>query len=59
MYTHEEVVSGHAWLSGHTSRDDDDVTVLQGLLGAVVGREEAGDLRGRSDVRQVGRDLGR
>lgn len=40
----EEVVTGHAGLAGHASRDEDDLGALEGLLEAVVLRAVADGL---------------
>jgi hypothetical protein len=50
----EEVVTGHAGLAGNTSGDDDNVGTGKGLLGTVVGGEEALNGSGGVDVREVG-----
>jgi len=49
--------SRHAGLAGDTSGDDNNVGTREGLLGAVVGGKEAGDLGGGVDVREVSSDL--
>jgi hypothetical protein len=49
--------SRHAGLAGDTSGDDDNVGTGKGLLGTVVGGEEAGNLGGGVDVREVGSNL--
>lgn len=36
----EEVVTGHSGLAGHSSRDDDDLSILEALLESVVLRGE-------------------
>lgn len=54
----EEVVAGHAGLTGDTGGDNDNVGVLERLSEATVGGEVAGDHRGGVDVRQVGGDTG-
>jgi hypothetical protein len=56
--THKEVVSGHPGLPRDTSGDDDDVSALESALGAVVRREETGDLGGGRNVREIRGDLG-
>lgn len=40
----EEVVTGHSWLAGHSSRDDDNLGTVKSLLEAVVLGGEAEDL---------------
>lgn len=45
-------------LTGNTGRDDDNVGILEGGLGSVIGGEEAGGLGLGRDVGQVGRDSG-
>ena len=57
LKTYEKVITGHSWLTGDTSRDNDNVTILQGLLRSVVGGEESCDLGRGSNVGQVGSDL--
>jgi len=54
----EQVVTGHARLAGNTGGDDDDVGILEGSLGALVGGQEAAHFRVGRDVRQIGRDTG-
>ena len=46
-------------LPGDTCGDDNDVGALERLAEAIVVGEEALDLGGRRDVRQVGSDTGR
>lgn len=43
-------------LTGNTGRDDDNVGILEGGLGSVIGGEEAGRLGLGRDVGQIGRD---
>lgn len=49
----EEVVSGHAWLTGDTSGDDDDVRALEGLVQTAVRRQVALNDGGSVDVGDV------
>ncbi len=51
--------SRHAGLAGNTSGDDDNVGTGKGLLGTVVGGEEALNGSGGVDVREVGSNLHR
>lgn len=50
----------HMWgrtaesLTGNTGGNDDDVGILQGGLGPIIGRKEASYLRLGGDVRKVG-----
>ena len=55
--TYEEIISSHAWLSWDTSRDDDNIAILEGFLGTVVSWKEASDLSRSSNVRKIGRNL--
>jgi hypothetical protein len=53
-----EVYSTHSRLPGHTSRNNNNICTLQGLCEAVIGRQIALNLGGRSDVREIGSDTG-
>jgi hypothetical protein len=55
--THEEVISSHSWLSWDTSGDDNNVRVLEGLLGSVVRWEEALNLSWGGNVREISGNL--
>ena len=55
------LVEGHhdGWrLTGNASGDDNDVSASEGLLEAIVGREEALDLGDGGDVGKVGGHAG-
>uniref|UniRef100_A0A182FQJ8 Uncharacterized protein n=1 Tax=Anopheles albimanus TaxID=7167 RepID=A0A182FQJ8_ANOAL len=54
----EQIVTGHARLAGYTSRNDNDIGALQGLL-QILGTIVTGHLRLGLDVRQIRRDAGR
>jgi hypothetical protein len=59
LYTHKEVIPGHAGLPGDTGGDDDNVGSFESTLGAVVRGKEARDLSRGRDVGEVGGDLER
>merc|ERR1711988_1444898 len=50
----EQVVTGHAWLPGDTSRDEDDLSALQALLDTLRCRFVALDVALGVDVANVG-----
>lgn len=55
--THKEVISSHSWLSGDTSGDDDNVTVLESSDSSIVSWKETGNLSRGGNVREIGSDL--
>jgi hypothetical protein len=44
----------HSWLSGHASRDDDNVCTAKSLGKTIIWREVALDLGWSGDVREIG-----
>jgi hypothetical protein len=54
MYAFQSAVGTHSWLTGYASRDDDDVSTLEGLRKTVIWGKVALDLSGCCDVREVG-----
>jgi hypothetical protein len=54
----EQVITGHAGLARNASGDDNDVRILEGGLGAIVGWQVSGDFRLRRDVGEIGCDAG-
>jgi hypothetical protein len=43
----------HSWLTGYASRDDDDISTLEGLCKTFIWWEVSLDLSGGCDVREV------
>lgn len=52
----EKVITGHAWLTGDTSGNDDNVGVFEGLAKTTVSGEVASDNGGSVDMREIGSD---
>jgi len=42
----EEIITGHSWLAGNSSGDDNNVCILHGKLGSIILWEIAGDFSG-------------
>jgi len=54
----EKVVTSHTRLAGDTSGDDNNVSVLERLLSAIIGREVASGLGAGGDVGEIGGNAG-
>lgn len=55
--THKEIITCHAWLSGDTGGDDDNVAPFESFLGAIVRGQKTGHSGRRRNMGDVGRNL--
>ena len=53
MYVFEIVEGTYSWLPGYASRDDDDISTLEGLCETVIWGKVALDLSGGCNMREV------